>query len=101
MGGIVIERLYYYRGFEIGLRPEPLSANGYQIRRPLSFCCYVRIRSLGSSAAFCEFKLQRSGDDVFNDDFDAVVGGCRAAEQRINLHLSLCPRESLSLNVVA
>lgn len=99
----MIDRFYYYRGFEIALRTSPFTPteqNVPQDEAPSRSRCYIRIRSLSSQNLLDAFELQRSEKEGFSDDFDAVLAGCYAAERRINLHLNLCPRESLSVELI-
>jgi hypothetical protein len=91
----MLERLYYYRGFEIGVLPQPIpvSAQADQLADQTCYRCIVRICKPESVLCLDSFTLERSGNRPFEDEFEAVLNGCFAAERRINMHRAISARE--------
>lgn len=96
------ESFYYYRGFEIGVQSQPVveSARSFPSSDPVCYRCVVRIRKADSVLSLDSFTIAYSGNEPFEDKFEAVLRGCHAAELRINLHHAMLAREPYSIDVV-
>lgn len=100
----MIERHFFYRGFEIALQPQrvfqeqSLPDPGEPVVR---FRCAVSIREVGPDPAFEEFMLERNGHEPFEDEFDAVVKSCYVAQRRVDLHFASSHRKSDRLRFAA
>lgn len=82
----MVERIFFYRGFEIGLQPQRVLDAQPSSLPALRFSCSVRIRKAGSVSAPDTFALEHDGSRPFADEFDAVIKSCYVAERRIDLH---------------
>lgn len=98
----MLARLYYYRGFEISAEPQPVTqpAQSCLPSAPVRYRCMVRIQQVGSVLHLDPFTIERSGNQPFEDEFEAVLYACHAAERRINLHRAISAREPHRLDVI-
>ncbi|QCP55134.1 hypothetical protein FAZ95_39085 [Trinickia violacea] len=88
------KRFYRYRGFEIGLQAQRLTKSAHHLQPydAVGYRCMVRIRKLDSVLRLDSFSLD-AGGKPFDNEFEAILHGCAAAERRINVHLAMVARE--------
>ena len=90
----MLERIYYYRGFEIGVEPQPVTdCARCRSSGPEWYRCLVRIQKVDSAQVLDLFAIESSRNQPFVDESEAVLQGCYAAERRINLHRAMRARE--------